>query len=40
MAGIIIPIVCYAVIIYVLGVAGWSVWRRRKSRQPAWPPYP
>ena len=40
MAGIIIPIVCCAVIIYVLGVAGWSVWRQRKTRQPAWPPYP
>ncbi|CDZ65274.1 Hypothetical protein NGAL_HAMBI2605_35430 [Neorhizobium galegae bv. orientalis] len=32
MAGIIIPIVCYAVIISILGVAGWSVWRQRKTR--------
>ncbi|WP_037084042.1 hypothetical protein [Neorhizobium vignae] len=40
MAGIIIPIVCYAVIISVLGAAGWSVWRQRKVKQPGWPPYP
>ncbi|MDQ0133231.1 hypothetical protein J2T08_001132 [Neorhizobium galegae] len=40
MAGIIIPIVCYAVIISVLGVAGWSVWRQRRTKQPGWPPYP
>jgi hypothetical protein len=40
MAGIIIPIACFAVILYVLGVAGRSVWRQRKNKQPAWPPYP
>ncbi len=40
MAGVIIPIVCYAVIVYVLGVAGWSVWRQRRSKPPSWPPYP
>ncbi len=40
MAGIVIPIVCYAVIVSVLGVAGWSVWRQRRSKPPSWPPYP
>lgn len=40
MAGIIIPIACSAVIIYVLGVAGWSVWRQRRAKKANWPPYP
>lgn len=40
MAGIIIPIVCFAVIIYVVGTISWSIWRQRRSTAADWPPYP
>ncbi|MBP1843856.1 hypothetical protein J2046_002112 [Rhizobium petrolearium] len=40
MAGIIIPIVCYAIIFYVVGTISWSLWKQRKKGPPAWPPYP
>ncbi|MFB9951414.1 hypothetical protein ACFFP0_21405 [Rhizobium puerariae] len=40
MAGIVIPIACYAVIVYVLGAISWSLWKQRKNKAPAWPPYP
>lgn len=40
MAGIIIPIVCFAIIAYVVGTISWSIWRQRKSRAAGWPPYP
>lgn len=40
MAGIIIPIVCYAIIFYVVGTISWSLWKQRKNKPPAWPPYP
>jgi len=41
MAGIIIPIVCYAVILYVVGRLSWSIWKRRRSKPGQdRPPYP
>lgn len=40
MAGIIIPIICYAIIFYVVGTISWSLWKQRKNKPPAWPPYP
>ncbi|MGK9050245.1 hypothetical protein [Neorhizobium petrolearium] len=40
MAGIIIPIVCCAIILYAVGTVSRSLWRQRKNKPPAWPPYP
>ncbi|WP_117190572.1 hypothetical protein [Rhizobium terrae] len=41
MAGIIIPIVCYAIIIALIGRLSWSIWRERRNRgKAAGPPYP
>lgn len=40
MAGIIIPIVCYAIILYVIGTISWSLWKERRNKPTAAPPYP
>ncbi|MBW6421182.1 hypothetical protein KX729_06980 [Rhizobium sp. XQZ8] len=41
MAGILIPIVCYAIIVAIVGRLSWSIWKQRRNRnKPEWPPYP